>query len=447
MKGKISIIGAGHVGMITALSLASKGFEIIVIDKDPRKIEMMNRGIFPIREAGLAELLGRIELKGGSIEGTTDLLRTLEETNMGIICVGTPTDGSGRMNLSAIMDVSAELGNGLAETRKYHTVIVKSTVPPGTTLNVLRPILERRSGGKAGEDFGLGTCPEFLREGTAIRDSLHPDRLIFGVMERRTESLLTDVFRDFDCPKLVKDITTAEMIKMCSNAFLATKISFANEFANLCERLEIDVTDVFEGVGMDRRISPHFFRAGVGFGGSCFAKDIEGTIAVADGKNVDMRILRAVLDVNRTQFERVMDVLNESGISKGAVVSVLGLAFKPGTDDVRETRALPVIEELLQKGVRVRAYDPAAAENFKNLGVEGDIVYTDSCSEALMGSSAAIFLTEWDEFREILESEFTELMKRPLIIDGRQVFSGIKFHEVQYHAIGSGRTNRKLNSP
>ncbi len=447
LEGKIGIIGAGHVGLVTALSLASKGFEIICTDKNTEKVEMINRGNIPIREEGMTELIRRIESKGGSIKGTTDLTRAIRETILSFICVGTPRDGSGRMDLSAITDVSGELGSALAEKGKYHTVIVKSTVPPGTTLNLVRPILEEKIGGKAGTDFGLGNCPEFLSEGTAISDSLHPDRLIFGVMEERTERLLAEMFTDFDCPILVKDVTTAEMIKVCSNAFLATKISFANEFANLSEKLNIDITDVFEGVGMDRRISPYFFGAGIGFGGSCFSKDMEGTIALAEANEVDMKMLQVVLDVNRAQFGRVMEILDDFGICDGEVVSVLGLAFKPGTDDVRGTRSLPVIEELLGRGMRIRAYDPAAMENFKKLGIDGNIVYTDSCFEALAGSSAAIFCTEWDEFREISESEFMELMTRPLIIDGRHVFSGNDFHRIQYHAIGLGRTNKKLKSP
>lgn len=441
---KISVLGSGYVGMATALTFSSRGYVTLCVDREADKVDNINIGIPPMFETGVAELTLEMVTKG-VLRATTDLNEAVVESDITFICVGTPSGDDGRPDLSQVEGACIELGTALKRKDGFHVVIVKSTVPPGTTFETVRPLMERWSGKRAGRDLGIAMCPEFLKEGSALQDSLHPDRLIFGVMDGRTEEILREIYHDFNCAKLVRDITSAEMIKYCSNAFLATKISFANEFANLCERLGADVADVFEGVALDKRISPLFFNAGVGFGGSCFPKDVRGMISLAKDRGIDMKILNAVVEVNRGQFYSVIEKLEEYGTVVGKTVSVLGLAFKPGTDDVRETRSLPVIETLLLKGAQVKAYDPQAMDNFRKLGVEGSIIYTKDHREALKNSHAAIFLTEWEEFGNIKEEEFLQLMERPLIIDGRRIFISSGFRKVEYRAIGSPLENNRMN--
>ena len=436
VRVRVSVIGTGYVGFASALTFSARGFFTYCVDKVPGKIERINAGISPIYEPGADELLSKAISKG-LIKGTTDPVRAVTETDITFICVGTPSDGSGRVDLGQIEAAARELGDVMRYHNKYHVFIVKSTVPPGTTAGVVGPIIEERSGKRTGKDFGLGMCPEFLKEGSAVKDSLYPDRLILGVSDERCERALRRLYRDFDCPKLVKDVTAAEMVKYCSNSFLATKISFANEFANLCEAMNVDVDDVFDGVGLDGRISPHFFRAGAGFGGSCFPKDVRGIIEAAKDRKVEMRILDAVMDVNECQYMRVIEKLERHGPVSGKTIAVLGLAFKPGTDDVRETRSLPIIRYLLEAGARVRAYDPEAAENFKEFGLKGEITYVPGWRDALRGADAVVISTEWPEFSEITERDMVELMTRPVVVDGRRIFVGREFGEVKYDTIGT----------
>jgi UDPglucose 6-dehydrogenase len=373
----------------------------------------------------------------GTLSATTDLLKAIEATRITFVCVGTPSREDGGADLFQMETAARELGSALAVKDAFHSVMIKSTVPPGSTLGIIRKIIEKYSGKRAGEDFGLGVSPEFLRTGSALRDSMSPDRLIFGIVDSETEKILRRLYEDINCPKLYTDVTTAEMIKYCSNAFLATKISFANEFSNLCEVLGVDVDDVFEGVGLDRRISADFFQAGIGFGGSCFTKDINSLITLARSGQSDLKILEAVLDVNEKQYSRVIEILDEYGPVDGKTVTVLGLAFKGGTDDVRETRSLPVIEKLLERGARIKAYDPKATEKFMKYEIPGEISYVTSAQEALKDSHAVLLLTGWEEFRDLPEEVFLRLMARPLIIDGRRMFSRDHFREAVYRVIGS----------
>ncbi len=435
-KLKVSIIGAGYVGFALTLTFSSMDFTTYCMDRDSGKIGSINAGIPPLFEPGADKLL-REGLTSGTIIGTCDLKEGVAKTSISFICVGTPPDDEGRPDLGQIEDAAHELGAILREKEGYHVVVVKSTVPPGTTMRVIKPILEEVSGKKTGRDFGLAMCPEFLREGSALKDCMDPDRLILGVSDDLCGETLGSLYRDFQCPKLVTDATTAEMVKYCSNSFLATKISFANEFANLCEAMNVDVDDVFEGIGLDGRISPLFFRSGIGFGGSCFPKDVLGIIEMAADRDVNMSILRAVMDVNDHQYMRVVDKLERYLDIEGRTVAVLGLAFKPGTDDVRGTRSLPVIRMLVERGARIRAYDPEATENFKRFQLEGDIIYTSGWRDALRGAEAVIICTDWPEFLDIDEGALLKLMARPLVIDGRRLFVDRRFEHVTYETIGT----------
>jgi len=438
----ISVLGAGYVGIATALTFSSMGYSTLCVDNVRQKIDGINRGIPPVFEPGMDQLLSEM-ISSGKLTASTDLLKAIETTEITFVCVGTPSREDGGTDLSQMEAAARELGRILAVKDGFHSVVIKSTVPPGSTLGTIRNTIEKYSGKRAGDDFGLGMSPEFLKEGSALQDSISPDRLVFGTVDLLTEKILTTLYKGMDCPKLYTDVTTAEMIKYCANAFLATKISFANEFSNLCEVLGVDVDEMFKGVAMDRRISADFFRAGVGFGGSCFPKDIKSIITIARGKQKDLKILEAVLDVNEKQYSRVIEILEEYGPIDGKNLAVLGLAFKGGTDDVRETRSLPVIKKLIEKGARVRAYDPKAVENFKEYEIPGELAYVTNAEEALKDSHAVLVLTEWGEFRNIPEEVFIRLMARPLIIDGRRLFSRDHFREAEYRAIGSPPGYRK----
>ena len=432
----ISVVGAGHVGLVNSLRFYEKGYRVICVDNDVQKVSRINSGIIPFYETEGVRMLSRAVTEK-MLFGTTDIAGAIGSSDITLICVDTPLMMDGMVDLSGVVDVTKAIGAALLDKVDFHTIVIKSTVPPGTTMEVVRPILERYSRKFAGEGFGLCMCPEFLQEGTPVQDNIEPSRLIFGVMDERTQEILIDLYEDFPCPKLFRDPNTAEMIKYCTNSFLATKISFVNEFAKLCEKVNVDVDDVFEGMCLDERISPHFFGSGIGYGGSCLPKDTRGLLKYANSMGVDMKVLSAVDKVNRAQVFRLIEILREYGAVEGKIVSVLGLAFKPGTDDVRGTLAIPVIKTLLGEGAKVKAYDPEANDRFKEIGIGGNIKFSGGYREALLDSHAVLFLTEWPHFENIAEDEFLELMAFPLIIDGRRIFKGVKFEKVIYRTIGT----------
>jgi len=385
------------------------GYEVILIDIDPHKVNSINEGRSPIYEPDLESL---IQNNRERIHATMDLQVAIRETDITFITVGTPSNADGSIDLKYVFHICKEVGGILRGKEDFHTVIIKSTVFPGTTDDHVRHILEYTSGKKAGVGFGLGSNPEFLREGDAVRDFLSPDRIIIGADDPRTADILRTLYAPIDSQVLVTSSRTAEMIKYVSNAALATKISFANEIGNLCKTIGIDSREVFLGVGMDSRISPEFFRTGIGFGGSCFPKDVRALVAGARAHGEDLSILDAVLKINETQPLRLLLLLkkhipNLDGISVG----VLGLAFKPGTDDIRESQALPVITRLLSSGARVIAYDPVAMENFKQIFPQ--ITYVPSAS-AVLEADAIFILTEWKEFEDLD-------YRGRIVIDGRRL--------------------------
>ena len=405
---RISVIGTGYVGAITGACFAELGNEVVFVDKDLSKVETISRGESPIYEPGLEELLGK---NLGRIFATTDTAAAVRDSDVTYICVGTPSREDGSIDLRYIEDVSDEVGAALAD-KEGHVVVMKSTVLCGTTGGVVKKRLEATSGKKAHVDFGLASNPEFLREGSAVHDVFHPDRIVLGIEDDLSKDVLESLYSSFDSPKLVTAIAVAEMIKYVSNAFLATKIGFANEVGNLCKSMGIDTAEVFAGVGMDARINPSFFRSGIGFGGSCFPKDVQALMAQARGMGVESKILEAVMAGNETQPLRTVDLLKKHLPDlSGKKIGVLGLAFKPDTDDIRDSRALPIIEALIKEGADVIAYDPLAADNFRK--IMPSIAYVDSAVEVL-DADAVIIATEWREFEDL---DFSG----SLVIDGRRI--------------------------
>jgi UDPglucose 6-dehydrogenase len=321
---------------------------------------------------------------------------------------------------------------------RYHVVVMKSTVVPSTTDSVVLPILENYSRKKAGEHFGLAMNPEFLREGSALQDSLNPDRIVVGGLDQKSIDTVMKLYSSFDCPKMETDLRTAEMIKYCANCFLAAKITFSNEMANICELMGIDVYEVMKGVGTDFRINPNFLRAGCGFGGSCFPKDVNAITSYSESKGYSSQILNAILDVNEIQPLRVVELAEKAlGNLHGKKIALLGLSFKADTDDVRFTRALPILEGLVEKGADIVAYDPKGIENFKIL-TDKPVTYVSSAKEALKDADLCVIQTEWQEFKELSPDDFKTLMRSPIIIDGRRTFDPTELikNGVKYLGIG-----------
>lgn len=415
---KISVIGSGYVGAVTAACFADTGHEVICVDIDEKKVQQINSGIPPIYEEGLEELFKKHAEK--RLIATTDSEYAVLNTEISFICVGTPSAADGSINLSIVRAAAESIGFALAKKKGYHVVVVKSTVVPETTEKVVLPILEEKSGKLAGKDFGVAMNPEFLREGKAIYDFMHPDKIVVGAIDARSGNLVSGLYRDFNCEVTHTNPRTAEMIKYVNNSFLATKISFANEIGNICKKLKIDTYEVMKAVGKDSRISPLFLNSGAGFGGSCFPKDVRALICKAKDIGYSPMLLESVIAVNEKQPLLMTELLqNKIGKLEGKNIAVLGLAFKNDTDDIRESRAIPVIAELLRLGANITAYDPMAAENMKR--VFPTINYQDSAKETLQGADACLVLTEWDEFRK-LDSEF-EVMKHKTVIDGRKVIT------------------------
>ena len=410
---KLSVVGSGYVGVVTGIGFAEFGNEVIFVDIDEDKINSINKAVPPIYEKGLEELMRK---NRGRFYATDDYEEAIENSQLTFICVGTPSNPDGSINLEYVKSAAEEIGNALKNKEDFHAVVIKSTVLPGTTENV-GLIIGKRSGKEAFKDFGLASNPEFLREGNAVEDFFNPDRVVIGAKDERTKDLLLRLYSPFNCPKLVTDVKTAEMIKYTSNAFLATKISFANEIGNICKKLGIDTYEVFKGVGLDHRINPHFFRAGIGFGGSCFPKDVKALIAKAEELGENPKLLKSVIEVNEEQPLKLVELLKKHVRNlRGKRIGVLGLAFKPDTDDVRESRAIPVVKALLEEGAEVVAYDPKATANFSKLFPQ--VEYTDNPDDVL-SCDAILILTEWKEFEELDYSG-------KVVVDGRRIEKAMK---------------------
>lgn len=406
---KISVIGCGYVGSVTGACLADLEHTVTLVDVDGKKVNSINACRPQLYEPGLDALLTKNREK---ILATSDVRKGISGSDITFVCVGTPPNPDGSIGLDAIGSAAHTLGKVLKKKRDFHTIVVKSTVLPGTTEDFFIPIIEKTSGKKALTGFGIAVNPEFLQEGTAIDNFFHPDRIIIGSPAKSTGELIDTLYSSFSCPHVLTSIKTAEMIKYASNAFLATKISFANEIGNLCKQIGIDTYDVFYGVGLDKRIGPAFFRSGIGFGGSCFPKDVMALIRQSEDLGLRSGILESVIRINDEQPKRIVSLLQKHIPEiKNRSIGILGLSFKPGTDDIRDSRAIPVIEELIRHGARIIAYDPAAMENFRK--IFPDITYASNPSEVLE-ADAVLIVTEWDVFGSL---DYRNM----IVIDGRRM--------------------------
>ncbi|WP_406656115.1 UDP-glucose/GDP-mannose dehydrogenase family protein [Methanolobus sp. ZRKC2] len=428
---KVSIIGSGYVGSVSAACFAELGHEVICIDIDEKKVEMINSGRAPIWEEGLDELLEKYSQK--TLIATPDYDYAVQNSDASFICVGTPSGKDGSIDLSIVKAASASLGKAIAKKDHYHVVVVKSTVVPETTEKVVLPIVEENSGKKAGKDFGIVMNPEFLREGKAVYDFMNPDKIVVGAIDERSGFVVSELYRGLNCKVTHTNPRTAEMIKYVNNSFLATKISFANEVGNICKQLGIDTYEVMDAVGTDFRIERRFLNCGAGFGGSCFPKDVKAIIGKANEIDYKPQLLESVVDVNDRQPLKMVELLQgKLGELKNKRIAVLGLAFKNDTDDIRESRSIPVITELLRQGTDIAAYDPMAEESMKK--VFHDITYCKTSSEALEEAEGCLIMTEWDEFRK-LDKEFG-LMAGKVVIDGRKMIDPKKLSmEIDYEGI------------
>lgn len=412
---KISIIGSGYVGLCTGIGFAMKGHDVICLDKDQSKIDTINSGKAPFYEKDIDENLKKCVDEGKII--ATDDFSKINETEISFISVGTPSDDDGTIDLKYVKAVAEEIGEIIKE-KDYHVVVVKSTVIPGTTENVIIPLIEEKSGKKVGE-FGVCMNPEFLKEGFALDDFLNPDRVVIGEFDKKSGDILEKMYKDFNAPIIRTDIKAAELIKYASNAFLASKISLMNEIGNISKKLDIDVYDVAKGMGYDKRIGNLFLNAGAGFGGSCFSKDISALVHKGKELGYDANILKSVLELNKKQKVRIVDMLKEKlGNLKGKRVCILGLAFKPGTDDIRDATSIDMIRKLLEEGATISCYDPKAIENMRVL--YPDLDYKDNYADAIKDSDACVVLTEWDEFKSLSSNDF-DTMKNRIIIEGRKI--------------------------
>lgn len=445
---KVSVIGTGYVGLVSGVCLAQKGHQVICVDIDPQKVDKINHGIAPIYEAGLEELLNNNI--GTNLQATTNLRQAVLDTQLSLIAVGTPFDGQ-EIDLRYVKQVAQQIGEVLKDKSAYHLVVVKSTVVPGTTDEVVLPILEEASGKKAGIDFGVGMNPEFLKEGEAIQDFMYPDRIVIGGIDSRSTDVLEELYSVFaGVDQLRTNCRTAEMIKYTANSLLATMISFANEIGNLCAAIgDVDVVEVMRGVHLDKRLTPimpngeriipsftTYLEAGCGFGGSCFPKDVKALTAHGTKLGNPMQVLTAVLQVNAQQPGKMIDLLHKHFPSlQGIKVAVLGLAFKPGTDDMRESPAIPVINSLIEQNAVVKTYDPIAKEAAKQLFGTDKLLFCEELTQAIDGVQAVLIMTRWSEFEQIPDL-LAQRENPPVVIDGRRMLA--KDTVKQYEGIGLG---------
>lgn len=421
----ICCIGTGYVGLCSGVGFASKGHRVVCVGRKQEKIDKINQGIPPIFEEGLEQLLKELRANG-TLEATSDLEKVVREAEVVFLCVGTPSGEDGRIDLTQMETASKQVGAALGD--HYTVIVVKSTVVPGTTEKMIS-ILEEASGKRAGEGFGVCMNPEFLREGKALEDFLKPDRIVIGALDQKSGDVLVRLYEGFGAPVLRTDLKTAEMIKYASNSLLATKISFANEVGNLCKVLGVNVSKVMEGVGMDARLNPRFLSSGIGFGGSCFPKDVSALASLSEDSGLPAPLLKEVLAVNRRQRMRMIDLVEQRlGSVDGKIIGVLGLAFKGGTDDVREAPSLDIVRVLLEKGATVKAYDPQALDHVTAL--LPSVQRASSVREAVEQAEACLVLAEWEEFASLEEKDFAG-MKNKLILEGRDILNKEKIEGVE----------------
>jgi len=434
----ISIVGTGYVGLVTGTCFAEVGLNVTCIDVDSRKIENLNRGIIPIYEPGLENMVNR-NVQVGRLRFETDLTACLNDVEVVFSAVGTPPDEDGSADLKYVLEVARTIG---ANMNKYMLVVTKSTVPVGTAQKVRQTIQQELDKRGVAIDFDVASNPEFLKEGAAVRDFMYPERVVLGVESEKAETILKRLYRPFllnNFPVIFMDIASAEMTKYAANAMLATRISFMNDIANLCEIMGANVNMVRKGIGSDSRIGSKFLYAGCGYGGSCFPKDVKALIKTANENGYRMRVIEAAEEVNEHQknvlFSKLSDYYN--GDLKEKTIAVWGLSFKPETDDMREAPALSLIESLITAGAKVRAYDPVAMEEAKRR-LSHSIIYSNDKYEATLDADALILVTEWKEFRMPTWQVVKKTMRKPLVIDGRNIYDKNELAEygIEYLCIG-----------
>lgn len=429
----ITIIGTGYVGLVTGACFSEFGIFVTCVDKDKNKIESLKNGIIPFYEPGLEDLVKR-NFKQGRLKFSTDIGEAVEESLVIFIAVGTPPRGDGSADLSYVDGVAKEIASHI---KNYKVIVTKSTVPVGTGERIRKIISEHL---KEEVDFDIVSNPEFLREGAAIEDFMRPNRVVIGARSQQAVAIMKDLYRPLyliETPFVITNIETAELIKYASNSFLATKISFINEMASLCEKVGADVNVVAKGMGLDGRIGPKFLHAGPGFGGSCFPKDTKALLKIASDYNVEIGIVDAAIKANERQMllasEKIKNTLNDI---KGKTIAILGLSFKPNTDDIREAPAIYIIQSLLNAGANIRTYDPVAMENAK--AVLPDITYCNDAYEACEGADAVVIVTEWNQFRNLEMERIKQLLKQPCFFDLRNIYDPQRMQEIgfRYYSVG-----------
>ena len=437
----IAIVGTGYVGLVSGTCFADTGANVTCIDVDEKKIERLNNGDIPIYEPGLDELVVK-NVKAGRLKFSSDLASVLNDQEIVFSAVGTPPDEDGSADLNYVLQVAKTIGENL---NRYLVVVTKSTVPVGTARKVRETIQAELD--KRGVDipFDVASNPEFLKEGNAIKDFMSPDRVVVGVESEKAKKTLTKLYKPFlinNFRVIFMDIPSAEMTKYAANSMLATRISFMNDIANLCELVGADVNMVRQGIGADTRIGRKFLYAGCGYGGSCFPKDVKALIKTADKAGYSMEVLKAVERVNERQkhvlFEKLVKAYDGADNLKGKTIALWGLSFKPETDDMRESTALVIIDSLLKAGCNIRAYDPVAMDECKRRLPDAPITYCRDMYDAVLDADAMLLLTEWKEFRLPTWAVIRKEMVRPLVIDGRNIFDIEELEEngFEYHCIG-----------
>ncbi len=433
---KIAVIGAGYVGLVTAACFAEFGNEVVCVDKVEEKVESLKSGKVPFYEPGLEELVKR-NLKEGRLSFTTDINSAIKDSLVIFIAVGTPPRGDGSADLTYVEEVARKIAENLND---YKVIVTKSTVPVGTGYRIKKIIEETK---KNSVSFDVASNPEFLREGSAVYDFMHPDRVVIGTESDSARAILKDLYRPLylrDTPFVFTDIKTAELIKYASNSYLAMRISFINEIANLCDIVGADVHEVARAMGLDGRIGPKFLHPGPGFGGSCFPKDTKALLKIAESQGYEFKLVKATIEVNERQkevaFSKIKSMLN--GSVSGKTVAVLGLSFKPNTDDIREAPSLYIIKRLIEEEATIKAYDPAAMENVKKV-FGNNIYYAKDSYDAARDADAVVIVTEWNQFRSLDLKKLKNVMKGNVLVDLRNIYDPSKAKSLGFKYTGMGR--------
>ncbi|WP_129727565.1 UDP-glucose dehydrogenase family protein [Ectobacillus funiculus] len=428
---KVTVVGTGYVGLVTGTCLSEIGHTVTCIDIDQSKVNKMRAGVSPIYEPGLDELMKR-NIEENRLFFTTDYKEGFAGSDVIYIAVGTPEKEDGSANLSFIEQVAKDIATHI---ERDVVVVTKSTVPVGTN-DWIKGVIQNNLVNKV--DVDIVSNPEFLREGAAIYDTFHGDRIVVGADNEHAANIIEEINKPFGLPVFKTDIRSAEMIKYAANAFLATKISFINEISNICEKVGANVEDVANGMGQDSRIGSRFLNAGIGYGGSCFPKDTKALVQIAGNVEYDFELLKGVIRVNQKQQEMLLNKLDErfEGLA-GKKVAILGLAFKPNTDDMREAASIVITKHLVNNGANVVAYDPVAMENAKKI-IDSQVNYASNAIDALKDADVALILTEWDEFKELDLQSFEDNMKQPVIFDGRNCYDikTVENYNLEYHSMG-----------